>query len=355
MKKIVLISTLLVCFLLTAFSAHFYPDIRPGYGVTSQKWLSDYFKPLKGTNMDTPVYIMDSGEQGATFLLLGGTHAREIATTVSATVFIENVIVEKGRVIVIPFANSSGASIPDQSTDIPHFFKVDSRTGPRYIVYGDRRTDIEDQGEKDPETFVHDPSGMEIENGAEARNLNRNYPGDPEGNATQKLAHAILELIRQEKVDFNLDMHESDTPRTVVNDEGERYQGGRLAYMLVCHPRGLEIGAMAVMMMEDEGIPMKLEESSSKFRGLSHREIGDNTDCISFLSESPNPGQERSTGEKDVINDPDYPLEHRVGMHLTLIGNLFEMYNMMNQQQIEVEDLPTHDELMEEGIGSFLN
>lgn len=355
MKKNVLIFTILIYISLSVFSQFIYPDIRPGYGVTETVWLSDYFQPLKDTNLDTPVFIMDSGVPGATFLLMGGTHAREIATGVSALVFLENAIVKTGRVIVMPFSNRSALSVNDQSSDIPHFFQIETKSGPRFIIYGDRRTDLKDQGIPDPEKYVHDPSGMVIEDGAESRNLNRNYPGKPDGNPTQQLAYGILELIRKEDVDFNLDMHESDTPRTLTDSEGNVYEGGRLAYMLVCHQKGLEIGAFAVMEMEDMGIPMKLEESSVEFRGLSHREIGDHSNSISFLSESPNPGQERIGDNKDVINDPDFPLKHRVGMHLELVKKLFSTYNLFNGEQIEVENLPEYDALMVKGVGYFLN
>jgi len=355
MKKSLLLALVIIMMTVLTFSQFIYPDIRPGYGVTETKWLSDYFTPLKGTNLDTPVFIMDSGNPGATFLLMGGTHAREIAGTTSALVFLENAVVKTGRVIVIPFSNRSAASIDDQSTDIPHFIQIETRSGPRYLIYGDRRTDIADQGIDDPDKYVHDPSGMVIDNGAESRNLNRNYPGKPDGNPTQQLAYAILELIRQENVDFNLDMHESDTPRKLTDPSGKVYEGGRLAYMLVCHPKGLELGAIAIMEMEDMGIPMKLEESNAEFRGLSHREIGDNSDCISFLSESPNPGQERIGEDKDVINDPDYPLKHRVGMHLELIKKLFSAYNLYYGNMIEVDNLPEYDELMEKDVGNFLN
>ncbi len=355
MKKISLF-IIIICISTLMFGAYFYPDIRPGYGVTETKWLSDYFEPLKGTNFDTPVYIMDSGVEGATFLLMGGTHPREIAGTTAAITFIENTEVTIGRVIVIPFSNASAASIPDTVIeDQEHFIQIESKSGSRFLVYSDRRTDPSDQGEADPEIYVHYPSGMELENGEEARNLNRAHPGKADGNGTQQLAYAILQMIKQENVDFNLDMHESDTPRVVTKADGTEYYGGRLAYMLVCHTRGLEIGAITVMLMEDNGIPMKLEESNVDYRGLSHREIGDNSNCISFLSESPNPGQDRDPGKKDVISDPDFPLEHRVGMHLNLVGYLSETWNMFSDKQLMFENVPTHDELMENGIGAYLN
>lgn len=347
---------LLVTILFAAvhFAAFFQPDVRPGYGVTDIGWLSDYFPPLKGTNLDTPVFYMDSGVEGPTFLLMGGTHAREIAGIVAATIFVENAVVKKGRVIVIPYANKSAASIPDGSGKVPHFLPINSRSGPRYLVYGDRRTDPADQGIPDPEKFVH-PSGFELEDGSEARNLNRQYPGLPGGNPTQQLAYAIIQLIKAEDVDFNLDMHESGTPEEYTDESGQVKKGSRLAYTLVCNPAALEIGAMALLMLEEQDISFNLEESNPEFRGLSHLEIYNATGSLSFLSETPNPGQDRWREKPDVINDPKYPLKLRVGMQLELIRCLIEAYNMYTGEELLVECLPSFQEIMEKDVINFMN
>ncbi|HPM95052.1 MAG TPA: succinylglutamate desuccinylase/aspartoacylase family protein [Mesotoga sp.] len=357
MKKLLVILLILMGTSLS-LAVFFRPDIRPGYGVTETKWLSYYFEPLEGTNMDTVVYFMDSGKAGPTFLLMGGTHAMEIAGTVAATIFIENAIVERGRVIVIPFSNSSGASIatvfyPNQPD---HFLQIQSKSGPRFLVYGDRNTDVNDQGRPDPEVYLHYPSGQELP-GYESRNLNRNYPGRPDGTPTEKLAFAIMELIKKENVDFNLDMHESDTPDNYDIVNGVKVPGGRLAYMLVCHQRGMEIGALATMEIEfNYGVSLKLEESNIQFRGLSHREIGDATGSISFLVESPNPGFDFIWREKpDTLYDEKYPLKHRVGMHLATVEALVNSYNMMFGTDLAYSNIPNYNDLMQKGFEAYLN
>ena len=157
-------------------SGFFFPDIRPGYGVPSQGWLSNYFAPLRGTPLDTPVFYLDSGKPGVTALVIGGTHGQEIAGCMAATVLIENVEVTQGRLIVIPYANRSAMSVQDQRNRIPRVHPINSKSGPRYLPYGDRLTDLADQGRPDPEKYVH-PSGYELKDGAESRNLNRAYPG----------------------------------------------------------------------------------------------------------------------------------------------------------------------------------
>jgi len=45
----------------TVWSAFFHPDIRPGYGVTSQAWLSKYFPPSGGPFW-TPRFITSTAE-----------------------------------------------------------------------------------------------------------------------------------------------------------------------------------------------------------------------------------------------------------------------------------------------------
>jgi hypothetical protein len=331
-------------------------DVKPGPGVTQHKKISAYFEPLAGTNLDTDVYILDSGQPGATGLMIGGTHGNELAGATAALLAVENAVVASGRLIVIPHTNRSAASMPDTRNPIEQKLPVQGRSGKRYLTYGDRRTDPADQGAEDPIEYVN-PAGYTLKNGAESRNLNRTYPGKPDGTRTEQLAHAIIQLILQEQVDFSLDMHEAGTPdRDEVNDDYETGINKRLSYTLVTHPDGLEVAAFALLAMEeDTGINMKLEESNSKYRGLSHLEIGDATQAVSFLSESPNPGQDRWRDEHDVVTDAKYPLTHRAGLHLRLFKHLAEAYADLNGKALVIEQLPEYDALMSGDIGQFLN
>jgi hypothetical protein len=288
--------------------------------------------------------------------MIGGTHGNEMAGSVAALVALENVVVESGRLIIIPYTNRSAQSMADTRNPIKPRHKVQSRSGERYLTYGDRRTDPVDQGSDDPDEYVN-PGGYVLENGAESRNLNRTWPGRADGTPTEQLSYALIALIKQEGVDFNLDMHEADTPERYT--VGDNYRPGgnkRLAYTLVSHPRGLELAAFALLAMdEDTGISMKLEESNTKYRGLSHLEIGDNTNALSFLSESPNPGQDRWRDDGDVINDPKYPLTHRAGLHLRVFKHLADAYADEYGKVLKMNNLPEYEELLAGDIGQFLN
>ena len=338
-------------------AAPFTPDVRPGPGVTQQKMLSDYFPPLEGGPMDTAVFILDSGLPGATGLMIGGTHGNELAGQVAALLAVENAAVRTGKLVVVPYANRSAISVADTRKGIAQRHLITTRSGPRELPYGDRRTDPVDQGVADPAQYTN-PPGYTLEEGAESRNLNRTWPGKPGGTPTEQLSNALVRLILAEEIDFALDMHEADTPEKKSPGEDAYRPGGnkRLAYTLVAHPRGLETAAFALLGMEaDTGISMKLEESNSRYRGLSHLEIGDNTDCLSFLSESPNPGQDRWRDDADVLNDPKYPLSHRAGLHLRLFLQIAEAYDELYGEALLIEGLPAYNQLKADGVARWLN
>jgi hypothetical protein len=318
-------------------------DIRPGYGVTETRWLSDYLPALANTSGDTPIYVLRGDLEGGTVLLLGGTHANEIAGVMAATLVVERGAVSQGTVIVIPHANNSAAQYNDgiRHPGTPQWIELTNTSGEtRRFRYGSRLTAVEDQG-PDPEVFVH-PLGGEIA-GQEARNLNRNHPGKADGTLTERISYALFQLAAQEGVDVVIDMHESSTT-------------SRLAYMMVCHPRALEIGAMATLDLELDGIALKQEVSQEEFRGLSHREFGDHTSALAFLVETPNPGQEDSIEHPDVVNDPEAPLSGRVHTHLRTVKAILDNYGLTvgADGKIEIGFPFSLDALKGSDLGRFL-
>lgn len=314
-------------------------DIRPGYGVTKIGWLSDYHAPLRNTSVDSRVYYLDSGKPGPTAVILGGSHSNEIAGIAAATLIIERAEVTAGRVIVIPYANSSGASAIDERRPNIRTWSMETESGLRTFPYGDRRTKVEDQ-EPDPEVYVHYPSGLEL-SPDEARNLNRAHPGKADGTTTQQLAYAYYQIITQEDADIAIDMHEAGV-------------GSRLANMLIANPKNLDLAVLAVVDLELQGIIMNVEHSSEEFKGLSHREWGDHTQAAAYLIETPNPGQTSSIADPDVVNDPVNPLSKRAATQLATIEAIFVAHEMVLGERPVWTGLPTYDELVQNGLGSYL-
>jgi hypothetical protein len=315
-------------------------DVRPGQGVKTRA-LSDYLPGLSHTPGDTAVYILDGPEPGGTVFVAGGTHAGEVAGSLAAIGLIERAQVRRGRLIVIPYANNSAITYPDpKRPGCPRTFAIKTASGTRTFLIGARLTKPEHQGEPDPP--AEQPPSPEYAGDNLARNLDRQYPGRANGNLTQRIAYAIVSLIQKERVDLAFDLHEAPP-------------GSRLAMMIVANPKNVDLAAEAVLALEAKGLAMKLEESLPDFRGLSHREWGDATPAKAFLFETPNPAF-RKEAPGDPINDPEWPLARRVGIHFETLQAIIDAYNsgVLAERQVELQNLPGLVELTKSGLGSFL-
>jgi len=322
--------------------AAFVHDIRPGPGVTAVKKLSDYFPGLAQTPGDTPVYILEGKEKGGTVFVAGGTHANEIAGIMAATVLVEHARVQQGKLIVVPHANNSAITYNDPRMPGPAWITIQTAGGERRFKYGSRLTKPEHHGEPDPEKYRHPRSTEDLE-GSEARNLDRAYPGRPDGNLTERIAYGILQVLKSEAVDVAFDLHESGPE-------------SRLAWMVVANPKNVDVAALAIVNLDAAGIPMKLDPSSETFRGLSHREWGDATKAQTFLFETPNPGMVKDPGGVDPVNDAKLPLAKRVGIQLSTLLAILDAHNEEGPAVVAVKllDVPGLPEITRSGIGAFL-
>jgi predicted deacylase len=347
-----------------SFDAMHEPEpIYPGPGVTQTRPLSTYFGKLAGTPGETPVFILEGEEPGGTFVLLGGTHPQEVAGHVAATLVVENVRVKKGRLIVIPQANRSGFTYTEPLEGFPHTYEIDSPNGKRWFRFGMRLTNPIHQW-PDPDVQTHSPSG-EYMVGWEARNLNRNYPGRPDGRFTERVGFAVTELVKKENATLVLDMHEAYPEYPIIN-------------MLVAHQRAFEIGTIASLMLKSRGIPMDVLASPENLHGLSHREFGDHTSSFALLSETASAAMGRfrgRTNETLITHGTDrnyeiahalgrlfvpfgqdgHPLKHRVARNMATIEEIVAAYNDGNKgTEIILDDLPSYDDVQNKGIGAFL-
>jgi len=248
---------------------------------TKRVALGTYFAGIAGTVNDASVYLFDSGVPGGSVLILGGVHPYEPASPMTAYLVMENIAVTKGRVFVIPRANTSASTLGMLGNAYPPFFHIKTPWGVKRYRIGDRETHPLDQW-PDPFTAVHYPSTQNLAY-QDSRNLNRMFPGRPDGNLTERTAYAISELIRREKIDMTIDVHEASLGYPVVST-------------YVCHQRADEMCMMASMVLSAEQFPMKTETSPKSLRGLTHREVGDFTNSFAVLMESPEPFIEKFAG-----------------------------------------------------------
>ncbi|MBO8140947.1 MAG: succinylglutamate desuccinylase/aspartoacylase family protein [Firmicutes bacterium] len=345
-SRIATIVTAIALLLMTAIAAlaqtPAFHDVRPGYGVTSIGWLSDYHPPLRGTPGDTRVYILDSGVEGGTVYVQGGTHGNEIAGVMAAIILVERAIPTTGRLIVVPHGNNANVDYLDGSRDdVQPTFSIPVDDGvERVFRYGSRRTNPAYEPLPDPELYIT-PSGG-VHEGNEIRNLNRVHPGKPDGTLTEQIAYAIRQLLIEEEVDIAFDLHEAGVT-------------SRLANTLVAHNRAMDVAVHAVIDLSMQGLNVTLEPSREEFRGLSHREWGDHTPALAFLTETANPGQAPEIANPDVVNDPENPLRDRTGRQLAMITAVLNAAAQLGFPTVTLEGVPTHQDLLRDGLGPWLN
>lgn len=333
----------------------------PGF---SKTMLSDYFPGIKGTAADTGVYIQEGEESGGTALVLGGTHPNEPAACVAALVLLENMKISQGRVIIIPFANAMARTHTYPQDGQPGYFSIERPNGKkRTFRYGARISNPVWEW-PNPDIYIHPESGQAMA-GIERSNLNRAYPGSPDGSMTEQLAYAIISVIRKENVDLAFDLHEASPEYPVVN-------------AIVAHDRAMELAAMMTMELEALGLSYRLEPSPKKLRGLSHREWGDHTDVLALLMETGNPSMGRfrgKTGESLILDgrdkayakaaelkqiyipyeQGDQPMDLRVGRHVAAIREALALLDMVKDgKTIVCSGIPEFHEVMEKGTGAFL-
>ena len=263
--------------------------IIPGEGVTDTFMLSEYLPSLAGTAGDTEVYVLQGEQEGASMLVLGGTHANEPAGHMAAIALVESAKVNAGTLYVIPRANNSAFTHDDPQEGTLQLFHIETESGSRAFVFGSRATNPVDQW-PDPDVYTHYPSGQTL-SGSETRNLNRAYPGVADGNLTERMCYAITEMIKENKIDMTVDLHESSPEYPTIN-------------AMVAHDRAMSLASAVTLDMALDGVDISLEQSPTTLHGLMHRELGDYTatddgweGTLAILMETANPSHGRLRGE----------------------------------------------------------
>jgi hypothetical protein len=346
-------------------SRHLKEPVVLSPGVSDVKRLSDYFPGIKGTINDSFVYVLEGEKQGGAVLLLGGTHPEEPAARLAAWLFVENAHVEQGRLFVILSANRSGTTVTRLGGGYPPDYTINTSWGEQKFRMGDRWSNPLDQW-PDPEVYIHYPSKQELAY-VDIRNLNRTWPGRPNGTLTEKTCYAMTELIRREKVDIVIDLHEAELQYPVIST-------------IVAHEKGQDLAAMASMMISGtEGFDIGMENSPYALRGLSHREIGDHTDAISLLLETPEPFLDATRGRTDRallldgkdkfvmragehgllferMDENGWPIDKRVGRHCSSILQIAELWTEEHPNKgIKMTNIPRYLEIIEKGTGFYLH
>lgn len=358
----------LVIFILAGISfyrsRHLPEPVVLGEGVTEVKKLSDYFPGIKGSINDATIYILGQEGEGGSVLILGGSHPEEPAGRLAAWIIIENARVKTGRIFVIPTANPSASTSTRPGGAYPPDYSIKTSWGEQKFRQGDRWSNPLDQW-PDPEVYIHYPSKQQLAY-MDIRNQNRTWPGRPDGLMTEKTCYGMTQLIRQEKIDLVIDLHEAELQYPVIST-------------IVVHPKGQDLAALASMTISaEEGFDIGVEYSPEALRGLSHREIGDWTDAIPLLMETPEPFLDATRGKTDrnllltgrdefvmkagkhgllfeKLDERGWPIDVRVGRHLSSIAVILKTWSELRPDRlIEAEEIPRYSEIVEKTTGFYL-
>lgn len=367
---------------------HYKEKIVTSDALTEVKWFSDYVPSLKNTWLDTPVFIFDSGVEGGNVFVCGSPHPYEPASALAGYLMIENIQVEKGKVIIVPRANFSGSTEGMVGDAYPMFFTVPTEWGGQKIKIGDRYTNPLDQW-PDPFTYVNYPSGQNLAY-QDIRNLNRTYPGRENGTITERAAFAVMEIIRNEDIDIAIDMHEAEILYPVTSTyvapakvlDREHFEAtGEMVYVEP-EESALDVAMMAAMNIDQ--FFMKCASSPNTLHGLSHREWADWSDALTFLMETPEIFIDKITGprtealmykgsdeflqrvtDKGLTYFPyemefGTPMWYRVGRHLTGAMEVINWAGMFYPDKECIVTWPSYTEMEElenqgiDSIGHFL-
>ena len=367
-QKFIVVALGLVLFVVAGrsfyLSRHLQEPVVLGPGVTAVKHLGEYFEPIKGTANDCNLYILEGKEPGATMLVLGGSHPEEPAGRLTAWVLVENAVVHKGRLIVVLSTNRSASTSTRPSGAYPPDFPIKTAWGEQRFRMGDRFSNPLDQW-PDPEVYIHYPSKQELAY-VDIRNINRSWPGRANGTFTEQTAFAFMEMIRKEKVDVEVDLHEAELQYPVIST-------------IVTHQRGQDLATMAAMTLSDEeGFKIGTEYSPLNLHGLSHREIGDFSPATSLLFEAPEPFLDATRGVTTVdqlltgkdefvvkagkhgllyekIDEKGWPIDVRVGRHTSSLAQVAVTWTEDHASKpLEITGIPKYADVIKNGLGSYL-
>lgn len=342
---------------------HFRMPVVAGPGVTKVAKLSDYTESLKGTVADTNVFYLEGKEEGGKMFIIANTHSNEPAAILTALIFIENAVVDKGTLIIIPEFNNSAGRNTRPGDGYPLYYEIPTDWGTKKFRMGNRDASPLDQW-PDPDVYVHYPD-KQLLSFLDVRNTNRTWPGRPDGPLMERVTYGAMQIMRSEKVDIAVDVHGAETMFPVTN-------------CIVAPEKSIRIATMTSLTVKArEKFDNHVEPSPSGFRGLSHREIGDYSDTLPFLLEAPLPFLDQPTGPKTVdllldgkdpfllslskkkklfvsYDETGWPMEKRVGQHCSVILEIIRQFSRkFPDKAIKLRNVPRYADVVKNGVGHY--
>lgn len=237
-------------------------------------------------------------------LVMGGTHPNEPSGQMTAILFLENVNMQRGTIFIIPEINRSAYSYstPQEAQSwyfsVPVFDANGQKIGEREFKFGSRLTNVKEQWPI-PDVYTHS-SGQQLSQN-EVRNLNRSFPGSPDGTYTEQTAWGVTNLLLQNDITIEIDLHEA-SPEYLTNNALIHHQDSSELVNKVRPLLRVGVDDEGQLLVDKNGNPktqkmsISIEASPVNMHGLSHRELGDYSNSYVFLLETCDAAEGRIRG-----------------------------------------------------------
>ena len=217
------------------------------------------YKIGEGTDVENEVMVIQGQEEGPTVYIVAGVHGDEIAGWMTGNL-VKQIGIKAGTLHILAPANRWGA-------------EADPRT--RYVT--------------------------------EQQDLNRSFPGDPEGTMAERVADTIYQDIVRVNPVFLFDLHEARS-----NMENRDFLGSSLIYT--------SLDKMSDMYMDLLLATESGELCSERFNFFGPGPIGSINNTVTTNLEIPTITVETYRG---------YPLERRIGDQLAIVEFVLAYYGLL--------------------------
>jgi len=227
---------------------------------------------MAGTRFETPLHVFGSGRPGPIALALGGVHGNEPGGWLAAERVVDRLRPAVGALLVIPRANKIADGLFERTT-----------------------TEIGD--------------------------LNRAYPGNPDGTPAEQIAFQIVNVVRDFHVNLVLDMHESWAFYKDRPQNGTAFLGQTVATN--AGGQGADLGRAAV-----ESVNSRILYTHEEF--FFRERFGSNQVAAPGVPNGPSPA-----GASGAPTTPGGVSRSSLGLSQMVPGVIAVLVEMGQQQSIE--------------------
>ncbi|MCL2587262.1 MAG: succinylglutamate desuccinylase/aspartoacylase family protein [Firmicutes bacterium] len=273
-KKLVVALTLMATIVVSAVAAGLIlapTNIGPLHAQAYTKQTFQVTKYDMTSAHEITYHIFDTGVTGARVAIIAGIHGNEPAGIYAAQEIVDNFNFFQGQFLIMPIAH-------------PRAYDLGLRFPPGYS------------------------------------DLNRAFPGDPNGTLTQQIASVITEVMQDFNPDIIIDLHEASLS----------YLSGSVGHALLARPYFLSAQIAATKAINESGLTPELPFVALSAGAFGAGTLGQTITCLSDHLGVPVILTETTTVEFAL------PIERRIQQQVFLVQALAQYYNRITSDLLDI-------------------